>query len=99
VDPETSEWLDGPGLVAWLNEQRLLYVDEDEAASKRGGAAGNGYFTGYDAAHASFMRRTRDWQSGGIASVYTVDKFLIHHGRHLSELPDDLYIASCRVAA
>lgn len=39
-------------------------------------------------------RRTREWEKGESASVYTVDAWMISMGRHLSEVPDELYVGS-----
>jgi DNA invertase Pin-like site-specific DNA recombinase len=36
-------------------------------------------------------RRFRDWRRGAAASVYTADRALVRLGRHLSEIPDDLF--------
>lgn len=42
--------------------------------------------------YPSFERRLRDWRREGcVASAYTVDKWLVEIGLHLSEVPDDLW--------
>lgn len=39
------------------------------------------------------IERLRRWGKGGKANVYVVDEILIRLGRHLSELPDSLFLA------
>lgn len=43
--------------------------------------------------HPTIARRIREWSRRGKASVYCVDRALVELGHHLSEVPEDLYIA------
>jgi hypothetical protein len=94
---ELPRYLDGPRLVEWLEAEGLVYIDEDDRRSTCGLRSEGSYCTAYDMdGRQSFMRRFSEWRSGSTASVYTVDEFLIARGRHLSELPDDLYVSHRR---
>ena len=46
----------------------------------------------YMGRHHPMQRRVTEWRSGGLATLPVVDRLLVHFGRHISELPDDVWI-------
>lgn len=44
--------------------------------------------------HGYLSKRFREWEQGCAANVYTVDALMVKEGRHLSELPDELWRSS-----
>lgn len=41
---------------------------------------------------ASVVRAVKRWDAGERASIWSADRWLIYSGRHLSELPDELWL-------
>lgn len=77
----TVTWMDakaadGPKVVAWLEEHVDLYC-----VSVRDGRG------------RSITRRMFDWRRpGALAQFDAVDRALTYFGRHISELPDDVWL-------
>lgn len=83
--PEETKWLDGPKLAGWLSE-RLQQRRREAPITKE------------NASHDSMVlgRLIRRWAEGQEANVYTVDRWLIWLGLHLSDLPDSLFLTRRR---
>lgn len=80
-----KRWVDGPGLVAWLEET----VPESLAQLK---ARANS-FRGKTATREelNLLRRLNDWEHGATADIYNLDRYLILLGTHITFLPDGLF--------
>lgn len=79
---EEAEYCSGPKLMAWLKEvEPGLWADRNE------GGTGAVKSTLGD----SWNRRFYDWNRGSQASVYTVDRLMVSLGRHLLEIPEDVW--------
>jgi hypothetical protein len=73
----------GPRLVAWLREIRVLLPDL---------GPGDVPVDRAPQLTASQVRRVSDWRRGARASFPVVDALLVHLDRHVSELPDDVWL-------
>lgn len=76
-----SDYLNGPALVEWLEENRPNPLcSETQTGTCRD-------FLGHDD-----RRKLRYWRSGVNPSVFSADVVLVRLNVHLSELPDELFI-------
>lgn len=80
LDWVNAECVDGPGLVAWLEEHCELYETTVTGQKK------------YRHLAAGDHRRLYAWRRGEAASIETADRVLIAHDRYLWELPDELFL-------
>jgi hypothetical protein len=81
----TAKSANGPMLVEWLVRENYL----EPSLSAR-----SGYALRRSAAHVnadSFTRRLYDWRRGAWPAFTTVDRYITALGRHVSELPDEIW--------
>jgi hypothetical protein len=88
---ETAKWLNPRGFVRWLIEAGVIFKLPD-------GRLEYPWSRGDDEAWVTpeqegFERRIREWHRGAApCSIWSADKLLTHLNRHVSELPDSLFI-------
>lgn len=75
LDWTNGEWVNGPKLAAWLKERDRLPLPCDDRCTEV----------------EWLRRRINYWESGGQASLATVDRWLSFLGCHISELPDHFW--------
>ena len=79
---EEAEYCSGPKLMAWLRE-----VEPQLWAENSNG--GNGWVK--TILGDSWNRRFYAWNRGAQAHVWTVDKLMVALGRHLLEIPEEVW--------
>lgn len=76
VDPDTAAWLDGPTFARWFRVEVLRLPPE--------GPQGVDYDTNLE-------RTLRAWADGRAVTLQAADEALVRHGRHLHELPENVW--------
>lgn len=85
---EEANYCDGPKLMAWLREvEPHLWESEDNHGNTGSVTRTLG---------GRWNRRFYDWDRGSQPDVWTVDKLCVSLGRHLLEIPDDVFLLERR---
>jgi hypothetical protein len=91
MNPETAKWLNPRGFVRWLIEASVISELPDGRLEYPWSCAEDaGWGT---PEQESLERRIREWRiDAAPCSIWSADKLLTLLNRHVSELPDSLFI-------